>query len=552
MLLYIPGCLPLPDLPMPDPSLLLLLAPAIYLLAALLPERLFAASPERRWSISLGSAAVATLIALACAATLVISGPMVEGVTLPGLPDVALTLGLDSLTAVMLVLITGVAGLILRFSDRYLAGEQGRARYVRWFLATMAAVSLLVVTNDLLVLALAWTISSLTLHQLLTFFGDRAPALVAAHKKFLLSRVADVMIFAAVFLIWRSMGTQRIDELSALASNMTTIPPAVQIAGLLLVTGVGIRSAQLPFHGWLIQVMEAPTPVSAFLHAGIINVGGFVLIRTSGLFGRLDAAQTLLVLAGTCTAVLAALVMTTRVSVKVSLAWSTAAQMGFMLLECGLGAYGLALLHLVAHSLYKAHAFLSSGRAVEQQLIRRMTPAAARTTGAHWTLGAIASAAIVVALGQPLGLRLDGEIGTIAAVLILAFALAPLFVIGIATGGRALVRAVVSASVLIASYALGHAIFTMLAPDLHASPMMDVVRLAIVALAFGALYIVQAAIAIDPMGRFARALYPACFAGFYLDEIWTRYTFRLWPARPLPLPTRVAGTGATTLREVRA
>ncbi len=537
---------------MPVQTALLLLIPLTYLVAALLPERLFARQPERRWTVSLSLTAVAVLLALLVAAALVAGGAGVESVALPGVPNLAMSVRLDPLTAIMLVLITGVAGLILRFSDRYLGGEQGRSRYVRWFLATMAAVSLLVVTNDLVVLALAWMVSSLTLHQLLTFFGDRAPALIAAHKKFLLSRVADVVIVAAVAIIWRSMGTQRIDELLAQAAAMGQMPAELHLAGLLLVTGVGIRSAQLPFHGWLIQVMEAPTPVSAFLHAGIVNVGGFVLIRLSGLLGRLDDAQTLLVIAGTCTAVLAALVMTTRVSVKVSLAWSTCAQMGFMLLECGLGAYGLALLHLVAHSLYKAHAFLSSGRAVEQQLLRRMTPVAARTTGWHWVSGAVAAAAVVLTLGHALGLRVDGEPGTRAAALILAIAIAPLFVNGIANGSRSLFRATSGAAVLVASYALGHSVFTALAPDVNGSPTMDMARLAIVAIAFGALYVVQASIATQPTGRLARALYPACFAGFYIDEIWTRLTFRIWPPRPLPVTPRVAAAGGPLLLEVHA
>ncbi|MDZ7631548.1 MAG: NADH-quinone oxidoreductase subunit L [Gemmatimonadaceae bacterium] len=534
---------------MPAPTAVLLLLPILYLLAALLPEALFTSNPQRRWTVSQGVTALALLLALLAAAALVAGGPVVETIAPFGVP---VSLRLDALTAVMLVLITGVAGLILRFSDRYLGGEQGRSRYVRWFLATMAAVSLLVVTNDLIVLAFAWMVSSLTLHQLLTFYGDRAPALIAAHKKFLLSRVADVVIFAAVAIIWRSMGTQRIDELMAQAASMSDFPAAIQMAGLLLVTGVGIRSAQLPFHGWLIQVMEAPTPVSAFLHAGIVNVGGFVLIRLSGLLGRLDAAQTLLVVAGTLTAVLAALVMTTRVSVKVSLAWSTCAQMGFMLLECGLGAYGLALLHLVAHSLYKAHAFLSSGRAVEQQLLRRMTPGTARTSMGHWAAGAVAAAAVVLTLGHVLGLRVDGETGTRAAALILAIAIAPLFVSGIANGGRSLFRATTVALVIVASYALGHAIFTALAPDVTASPATDFARLAVVAIAFGALYVVQASIATQPTGRLARALYPACFAGFYLDEIWTRLTFRIWPPRPMPLPARATPSGVTMLREVNA
>jgi hypothetical protein len=198
--------------------------------------------------------------------------------------------------------------------------------------------------------------------------------------------------------VWRTMGTLQIDALLMQADTFRIMPATLQAAGCLLAIGVVLRSAQLPFHGWLIQVMEAPTPVSALLHAGIVNIGGFVLIRLAGLVGRLEGAQTLLVVVGATTAVLAALVMTTRVSVKVALAWSTCAQMGFMLLECGLGAYGLALLHLVAHSLYKAHGFLASGRTVEQQVLRRIAPEPTRPTALRWTIAASFAMLTVVLL----------------------------------------------------------------------------------------------------------------------------------------------------------
>ncbi len=135
---------------------------------------------------------------------------------------------------------------------------------------------------------------------------------------------------------------------------------------MLLAFAAILKTAQLPLHGWLIQVMEAPTPVSALLHAGVVNMGGFVLLRVAELIGLVPSAQWLLVIVGSLTAVLAGMVMLTRISIKVRLAWSTCAQMGFMLMEIGLGLYELALLHLVAHSLYKAYAFLSSGEAVER------------------------------------------------------------------------------------------------------------------------------------------------------------------------------------------
>ncbi len=508
--------------------MLLLTVPLLYLVAAFLPNGVFGGSVRRRWSLALGVASVPPLIALAAAVVLMVSGPAIGGSDLPGL-----SARLDATTALMLLLVTSIAALILRFSRRYLDGEQGQARYIRWFLATIASASLLVVTNNLLVLGLAWLASSLAMHQLLTFYGDRPQALIAAHKKFLLGRLADVAIFAAIALLWREMGTLEIDAILAQATALPTLPASVQLAGVLLAAGVVVRAAQLPFHGWLIQVMEAPTPVSALLHAGIVNIGGFVLIRLAGLMIRLDAAQTLLVLVGTTTAVLAALVMTTRVSIKVSLAWSTCAQMGFMLLECGLGAYGLALLHLVAHSLYKAHAFLSSGRAVEQQLLRTMTPRRAPESPLRWALAAVAGIALVTGLGFALGIRLDNDPSLAAVALIFALALAPLLLRASASSLPQALRLGGGAVGLAALYAGWHALFSGLVPAANLSSTSDAVRIGFVSVAFLLLYGVQATIATRPKGSLARALYPACFAGFYLDEIMTRLTFRLWPPRSM-------------------
>jgi NAD(P)H-quinone oxidoreductase subunit 5 len=189
---------------------------------------------------------------------------------------------------------------------------------------------------------------------------------------------------------------------------------------------------------------------------------------------------------------------------------------------------------------------------VEQQLIRRMTPAIRRTTAVHWTLGAIAAALAVFAIGTPLGLPFDTNTTTRAAGIIFALAIAPLFVSGMVTGSRGLLRATTSAAVLVSAYALGHAVFTAIATDVQGSDVMQMVRYNFVIIAFGSLYMVQAAIATQPSGRIARALYPACFAGFYLDEIWTRYTFRLWPPRALPLPPRISKAPAALRREVYA
>ncbi len=518
-------------------ALLLLLVPLVYLAAALAPF------PARRWRLAGLAAGAAALFAVASVAWLAVTGPSIgRGPAVPLGPfgSFAVSLRLDALTVGMLLLMTGIAALILRFSDRYLDGEGGRESYLRWFLATVAAASLIVIANNLLLLALAWTASSLALHQLLTFYADRPQAIIAAHKKFLLSRIADLCILVSVGLIGWSLGTLEIDQALSRATALPAIPATLAAGGVLLAIGVILRSAQLPFHGWLIQVMEAPTPVSALLHAGIVNIGGFVMIRLGGLMLRLDAAQLLLVLAGTVTAVLAALVMTTRVSVKVSLAWSTAAQMGFMLVECGLGAYGLALLHLVAHSLYKAHAFLRSGSTVEQHVLRGMTPALPTVGLGRWFGAAVAGALVVGAGATALGVRPWDEPGLVPAGVILALALAPLFTrASLADGWRPAALTLGIGTGLTAIYAAWHAAFTGIVPAMHAAgTAMEFLRAGTVILGFSALYLAQAIVSARPTGALARTLYPACYAGFYLDEIFTRLTFRLWPPQPVPvLPT---------------
>jgi NAD(P)H-quinone oxidoreductase subunit 5 len=238
-------------------------------------------------------------------------------------------------------------------------------RFLGWLVATLGSVLTLVVANDLVLFAGAWLGTGLALHRLLIFYRGRPQALVAAHKKFLVSRIADGCVFAAIALIGLELNTTRVDVAHAWAESVVALPPTVQVAAVLFELGACIKCAQLPVHGSLIQVMEAPTPVSALLHAGIINLGGFLMMRPAPLMSRGGAAQALLLVVGSFAAVVAALVMTTRISIKVRLAWSTCAQMGFMLVECGLGAYHLALLHLLGHSLYKAHAFLSAGSTVE-------------------------------------------------------------------------------------------------------------------------------------------------------------------------------------------
>lgn len=451
---------------------------------------------------------------------------------------------LDAVTRVLLVLVCFIAVVVVRYSRTYLQGEPEQPRYARALLATLAAATVLALANNLLVITLAWMGTSLALHQLLTFYRQRPQAQVAAHKKFLLSRLADACMLTVVGLIYLTLGRLDLDAINAW-SPAGAVPVSLQVAAVLLVLSVSLKSAQLPFHGWLIQVMEAPTPVSALLHAGVVNIGGFVLLRLAPFVAHFPIAQTMLVLLGTVTAVVAALVMTTRVSVKVALAWSTCAQLGFMLVECGLGAWQLALLHLVAHSLYKAHAFLSAGTVVDLWRVHALTPV--RKPATLTCLLAVSTLVLLcvvlsTAAGRTLladSARPDPTLPAFA--VLLGLSLSPLVVRAVHGGSRTIIGVTLLGVGVTAVYFGVHAAAHQAVhfPEQAVLPSSWLIAGVGLVLLFG----VQLVLECRPHGRLARDLQPLLFAGLYLDELFTRMTFRLWPPqlKELQPATRAAG-----------
>lgn len=503
--------------------------PLLYLAAAALAS----------WRAARVCTALALSLAAAGMALLAISGPMVSsGANLYVLGQFgALTLNVraDAVGAAVLLLVTFIGWVITRYSQTYLDGDAGAGRYTRWLMATLAAVAAVIITNNLAILALVWLATSLSLHQLLTFFSNRPAAMIAAHKKFLASRLGDVCLFGGVVLIGLSLGTLEIDQVIAKAQAFGVHPTLLNAAVYLIVVSALLKCAQLPVHGWLIQVMEAPTPVSALLHAGIVNLGGFLLIRLSPLVSEVSGAQALLVVVGSITAAVAALVMMTRISVKVMLAWSTCAQMGFMLMQCGLGAYDLALLHLVAHSLYKAHAFLAAGGAVEQARLKAMLPPQP-LIGLVWSgAGVVIGLLAVASAGWLWGAQVNNFPALWALAAIVSLALAPLLT---AQALRVASSSPVAISVLLAS-ALGaalayfglHYLFSLLVDVPKAASSVQTFNIVWVLVCFGLLFVLQSLIRARPHGRMASGLYPWFYAGLYLDEWFTRLTFRIWPAR---------------------
>lgn len=341
-----------------------LLAPLPLGIAGLVPRR---AEPAAWLALT---AASGVAVAVALAGTL-------HTQTL-GAAGIGIALHADAVTAVMAVLVGFIGLVIVRFSQTYLQGEPGQLRFMRLLCLTLASVLLLIVAGNLALFALAWAAMSVTLHRLLLFYPGRPAAVLAARKKFLISRAGDACLLAAMALLYRDCGS--LDIVAVLQT-----PPGA--AGVLLAAAAVLKSAQFPLHGWLLEVMETPTPVSALLHAGVINAGGFLVLRFAPLIAASPAGSDLLILFGAATAVFGAACMVTQSAVKTALAYSTLAQIGFMLLECGLGAYSAALLHITAHSLYKAHAFLTSGSVLAQPAAR---PAADGAVAARIAGGAVA------------------------------------------------------------------------------------------------------------------------------------------------------------------
>ncbi|GAA0778419.1 oxidoreductase [Roseibium denhamense] len=293
-----------------------------------------------------------------------------------------LVLQANAVTVALGLLVAFIGWVVTRYSRTYLDGEAQEGRFHALMLATLAAVLLFVQSGSFVLLIVSSALVGLGLKRLLLFYNGRPEARRAATKFALVWHSADAVLAVAAVLLFASYGTGDFSSImTAAAETGLTVVPSLAIA-LIIVSAV-LKTAAFPLHGWLTEVMEAPTPVSALLHAGIINSGGVLLIALSGFVQLSPGAMAALVMIGGFTAIFGAAVMLTQSAVKTSLAWSTVSQMGFLLLQCGLGLWALALLHIVAHSLYKAHAFLSSGGAVQAVAgLRRPGPIAVPSVAA--------------------------------------------------------------------------------------------------------------------------------------------------------------------------
>ncbi|NBB46743.1 oxidoreductase [Rhizobium sp. CRIBSB] len=377
-----------------------LLAPLLLAGASLYAFQAPGLRPRQAIRVAEFAALGSILVAVLSAVVLALQGPGTSPAI--GYSYFALASRLDLVSLVMLLLVSFIGWVVLRYAGTFLDGEERQGPFTGWMTATLAAVLFLVQSGTLLQLVIGWVATSILLHQLLLFYPDRIAAQRAARKKFIVSRIGDVALIGAVIMLAISFGTGDIATILAAAREGEGLPLTIAAAALVALAAL-LKSAQFPTHGWLTEVMETPTPVSALLHAGVVNAGGFLLIRFADVMLQAPVVLAVLVMVGGFTALFGSLVMLTQSAVKTSLAWSTVAQMGFMILQCGLALFPIALLHIVAHSLYKAHAFLASGSAIETVAsIRRPGPVAipnAKAVGRAFLLALTIYAVIGVLFG---------------------------------------------------------------------------------------------------------------------------------------------------------
>jgi NADH-quinone oxidoreductase subunit L len=296
-----------------------------------------------------------------------------------------LSLYIDQLSVLLLLLVAGVSAVVHVYSSRYMSGDPRYSRFFALIALFTFAMLTLVMSNNLLLTYMCWEVMGICSYLLISHWAERKAACRAATKAFLVNAVADVGLGLGVILTFSSFGTLDIQQILARAEsisgqsinllNWAGLDLPVQtttLIVLLLFMGALGKSAQVPLHVWLPFAMEAPTPVSALIHAAtMVNAGPFLLVRFSPLLVFSPVAMTVIAAIGATTALFAALVSLTQTDVKKLLAYSTISQIGFMIMTCGVGAFVAAIFHLLAHGFLKGFLFLSTGNALQSVAAHR-------------------------------------------------------------------------------------------------------------------------------------------------------------------------------------
>jgi NADH-quinone oxidoreductase subunit L len=290
--------------------------------------------------------------------------------------ETAVTAQIDQLSAVMLLVVTGVSFLIHLYSIGYMHDDAGYARFFTYLNLFVFSMVMLVLAGNFLVLFVFWEGVGLCSYLLIGFWYERKAATDAGKKAFIVNRVGDFGFLLAIMLIWVTFGTVDYAEVFGKADASISVGTYTAIA-LLLFLGACGKSAQLPLFTWLPDAMEGPTPVSALIHAAtMVTAGVYMVARCHKLFEMAPMTLEIVAWVGTITAIFAASIGLVQTDIKRVLAYSTISQLGYMFAGVGVGAYAAGIFHLVTHAFFKALLFLGAGSVIHglngEQDLRKM------------------------------------------------------------------------------------------------------------------------------------------------------------------------------------
>ncbi|MBL8343422.1 MAG: NADH-quinone oxidoreductase subunit L [Rubrivivax sp.] len=307
----------------------------------------------------------------------------------------------DRLAAVMTLVVTGVGSLIHIYSLGYMKGDESHARFFAYLNLFLFFMLLLVLGRSLLVMFVGWEGVGLASYLLIGFWFDDPVKAAAGKKAFVTNRIGDAGFLLGMFVLWHAFGTLDMDRINAAYSSGAAPAWAMTSAsliGVLLFIGACGKSAQIPLHVWLPDAMAGPTPVSALIHAAtMVTAGIYLVARLSGLYVNAPEASQVIAVVGVATAFFAATIAVVQTDIKKVLAYSTVSQLGLMFVALGVGAYAVAIFHVVTHAFFKACLFLGAGSVIHalsgEQDVRKMGGLARRIPVTFATF-AIATAAI--------------------------------------------------------------------------------------------------------------------------------------------------------------
>jgi NADH-quinone oxidoreductase subunit L len=312
---------------------------------------------------------------------------------------------LDPLSAVMILVVTGVGSLIHIYSLGYMAHDEERVRYFSYLNLFTFFMLLLVLGGNMPLMFVGWEGVGLCSYLLIGFWFKKDSASAAGMKAFVVNRVGDAGLILGMILIFHSFGSLDLVEVASNAGSLAREGlgqfGVVTAACLLLFVGACGKSAQIPLHVWLPDAMEGPTPVSALIHAAtMVTAGVYMVARLAPLFHQSETAMAVIAVVGATTALVAATIALVQTDIKKVLAYSTVSQLGYMFLACGVGAFGVAVFHLFTHAFFKALLFLGSGSVIHamsgEQDMRKMGGLRTRIPWTFWTfvVGTLAIAGI--------------------------------------------------------------------------------------------------------------------------------------------------------------